>query len=103
ERKVTKVDALTGQPVTSFLLKKFPGTYGSAMSWDGRYFGGGSWPRDGLVVVDTKTGEVFEPDTSPNSGPARGEVDPDNNYWAAGRGGMLVQFDTAKESRSDYR
>src|SRR5262245_8023010 len=94
ERKVSKVNSETGEIVTSYPTKKFAGTYGSAMSKDGRYFGGGAWPRDGVVVVDTKTGEVFEPDSSPNSGPARGEFDPDNNYWAAGRGGMLVKFDT---------
>ena len=75
ERKVTKVAALTGEPVVGYVLKKFAGTYGSAMSRDGRYFGGGAWPRDGVVVVDTQTAEVFEPDTSPRSGPARGEFD----------------------------
>jgi virginiamycin B lyase len=103
DKKVSKVDALTGNPVTSFVLKKFAGTYGSAMSKDGRYFGGGAWPRDGVVVVDTKTGEVFEPDTSPNSGPARGEFDPQGNYWSAGRGGMLVKFDTTKKRIVEYR
>jgi len=103
EKKVSKVDALSGQPVTSFPLKKFAGTYGAAMSNDGRYFGGGAWPRDGVVVVDTQTAEVFEPDTSPNSGPARGEFDPQGNYWAAGRGGMLVKFDTAKKRIFEYR
>src|SRR5580704_7010406 len=103
DKKVSKVDALTGTPVTSFVLKKFAGTYGSAMSKDGRYFGGGAWPRDGVVVVDTKTGEVFEPDTSPNSGPARGEFDPQGNYWSAGRGGMLVKFDTTKKRIVEYR
>jgi virginiamycin B lyase len=103
DKKVTKVDALTADPVTSFVLKKFAGTYGSAMSKDGRYFGGGAWPRDGVVVVDTKTGEVFEPDTSPNSGPARGEFDPQGNYWSAGRGGMLVKFDTTKKRIFEYR
>jgi streptogramin lyase len=85
------------------VLKKFAGTYGSAMSKDGRYFGGGAWPRDGLVVVDSKTAEVFEPDTSPNSGPARGEFDPQGNYWAGGRGGMLVKFDTSKKRIFEYR
>ncbi len=103
EKKVTKVDALTGNPVTSYVTKKFASTYGAAMSKDGRYYGGGAWPRDGVVVVDTKTGEVFEPDSSPNSGPARGEFDPDNNYWAAGRGGMLVKFDTKKKRIFEYR
>jgi virginiamycin B lyase len=102
DKLVSKVDALTGNLVTSYPTKKFASTYGSAMSKDGRYFGGGAWPRDGVVVVDTKTGEVFEPDSSPNSGPARGEFDPDNNYWAAGRGGMFVKFDTTKKRIFEY-
>jgi streptogramin lyase len=55
------------------------------------------------VVVDTKTAEVFEPDTSTNSGPARGEFDPQGNYWAGGRGGMLVKFDTSKKRIFEYR
>src|SRR6266850_1364082 len=101
--KVTKVDPNTGEVVRNLPTKKFASTYGSAMSADGRYFGGGAWPRDGVIVVDTKTGEVFEPDSSPNSGPARGEFDPDNNYWAAGRGGMLVKFDTTKKRIFEYR
>jgi hypothetical protein len=40
----------------SYKTKKFALTYGSAMSDDGRYFGGGAWPRDGIGVVDRKTG-----------------------------------------------
>jgi virginiamycin B lyase len=102
-RQVTKVAPLTGDPVISYQLKKFAGTYGSAMSHDGRYFGGGAWPRDGVVVVDTKEAEVFEPDTSPRSGPARGEFDLKNNYWSGGRGGMLVKFDTAEKRIHEYR
>ena len=54
--------------------KKFASTYGSAMSWDHRYFGGGAWPKDGVVVYDRKTGELFEADTSPNSGPGARRV-----------------------------
>ena len=103
ERKVSKVAALTGEPVIGYVLKKFAGTYGSAMSRDGRYFGGGAWPRDGVVVVDTQTAEVFEPDTSPRSGPARGEFDGQNNYWSGGRGGMLVKFDTTEKRIHEYR
>jgi virginiamycin B lyase len=103
ERKVTKVAAMTGNEVLSFVLKKFPGTYGSAMSRDGRYFGGGAWPRDGVVVVDTETAEVFEPDTSPRSGPARGEFDLNDNYWSAGRGGQLVKFDMKEKRIHEYK
>ena len=102
-KNVSKVDALTGEVVKNYPTKKFAQTYGSAMSDDGRYFGGGAWPRDGVVVVDTKTGEVFEPDSSPNSGPARGEFDPFGNYWAGGRGGLLVEFDITKKRIVEYR
>src|SRR5215510_12719747 len=55
DKLVTKVEAETGKPVISYQAKKFSSTYGAAMSKDGRYFGGGAWPRDGVVVVDTKT------------------------------------------------
>jgi virginiamycin B lyase len=103
EKSVAKVGALTGEIVLKYPTKKFPGTYGSAVSKDGRYFGGGAWPRDGVVVADTRTGEVFEPDSSPNSGPARGEFDPQGNYWAGGRGGMLVKYDTSKKRIFEYR
>ena len=58
--------------------------------------------RDGVVVANTRTGEVFEPDTSPNSGPARGEFDPQGNYWAGGRGGVLVKFDTTEKRIHEY-
>ena len=101
--KVTKVDANTGEELFSYPTKKFAATYGSAMSDDGRYFGGGAWPRDGVIVVDTKTGEVFEPDSSANTGPARGEFDPSGNYWAGGRGGLLVEFDIQKKRIVEYR
>ncbi len=102
ERKVSKVAALTGDEVTGYVLKKFAGTYGSAMSRDGRYFGGGAWPRDGVVIVDTQTAEVFEPDTSARSGPARGEFDLNDNYWAGGRGGQLVKFDMKEKRIHEY-
>src|SRR5438094_866545 len=67
-----------------------------------RYLGGGAWPRDGVVVYDRKTGELYEADTSPNSGPARGEFDPEGNYWAAGRGGSLIKFDIKEKRVHEY-
>lgn len=101
--KVTKVDGQTGKEVLNFETKKFASTYGSATSADGRYWGGGAWPRDGVIVADMKTGEVWEPDASPGSGPARGEFDPFNNYWAGGRGGMLVKFDMKTKRITEYK
>jgi streptogramin lyase len=102
EGAVSKMGALTGVQEESYKTKKFASTYGSAMSDDGRYFGGGAWPRDGIVVVDRKTGEVFEPETSPDSGPARGEFDPFDNYWASGRGGQLIKFDIKEKRIHEY-
>ena len=100
---VTSTDALTGQILRKIPTKVFAATYGSATSADGRYFGGGAWPRDGVVVADLKTGEVYEAACSPNCGPARGEFDPDDNYWAGGRGGELVEFDIKKKQVVEYR
>jgi virginiamycin B lyase len=103
DRAVTKIHPLNGERVLRYPTKKFPGTYGAAVSKDGRYFGGGAWPRDGVIVADLETGELFEPDSSPNSGPARGEFDWDGNYWSAGRGGMLVKFDIKTKRVHEYR
>jgi virginiamycin B lyase len=102
EGEVARISGVDGAKMQSAKTKKFASTYGSAMSWDHRYFGGGAWPRDGMVIFDRKTGEVFEPETSPNSGPARGEFDPAGNYWAAGRGGSLIKFDIATKLAQEY-
>jgi streptogramin lyase len=100
--KVSKIEALTGKEVLGIITTKFPGTYGSAISHDGRYFGGGAWPRDGVVIADTHTGKVYEPDTSTNSGPARGEFDLNDNYWAGGRGGELIEFNMAEKRVREF-
>ena len=100
--KVSKIEALTGKEVLGIITTKFPGTYGSAISHDGRYFGGGAWPRDGVVIADTHTGKVYEPDTSTNSGPARGEFDLNDNYRAGGRGGELIEFNMAEKRIREF-
>jgi virginiamycin B lyase len=102
EGEVSRINGVDGAKMESVKTKKFASTYGSAMSFDHRYFGGGAWPRDGMVIYDRKTGEVFEPETSPNSGPARGEFDPAGNYWAAGRGGSLIKFDIKEKRAHEY-
>ncbi len=101
-KAVSKVDPKNNNLIKKYDLKKFNGTYGSAVSKDGRYFGGGAWPQDGVVIVDSRTGEIFEPDSSPNSGPARGEFDPAGNYWSGGRGGVLVEFELAKKRVREF-
>ncbi len=102
EGEVSRISGADGHKMEAIKTKKFASTYGSALSWDHRYFGGGAWPKDGVVVYDRKTGEVFEPDTSPDSGPARGEFDPDGNYWSAGRGGSLIKFDIKEKRIHEY-
>jgi streptogramin lyase/mono/diheme cytochrome c family protein len=102
EGEVGRVSGADGSKLETIKTKKFASTYGSAMSWDHRYFGGGAWPRDGVVIYDRKTGELYEADTSPNSGPARGEFDPAGNYWAAGRGGSLIKFDINEKRVHEY-
>jgi len=54
------------------------------------------------VIYDRKTGELYEADTSPNSGPARGEFDGEGNYWSAGRGGSLIKFDIKTKRVHEY-
>ena len=99
---VERISGIDGSKLESIRTKKFPSTYGSAISGDYRYFGGGAWPRDGIVIYDRKTGEVIEPETSPDSGPARGEFDPFDNYWGAGRGGSLIKFDIKERRIHEY-
>ena len=102
EGEVSRISGADGHKMEAIKTKKFASTYGSAVSKDYRYFGGGAWPKDGVVVYDRKTGEVYEADTSPNSGPARGEFDPSGNYWAAGRGGSLIKFDIKTKRVHEY-
>ncbi len=102
EGEVGRISGADGSKLEAIKTKKFASTYGSAMSWDYRYFGGGAWPKDGMVIYDRKTGQLYEPDTSPNSGPARGEFDPAGNYWAAGRGGSLIKFDINTKLVHEY-
>src|SRR4051794_13345700 len=102
EGEVSRISGIDGHKMEAIKTKKFPSTYGSAISWDNRYFGGGAWPKDGVVVYDRKSGELYEADTSPNSGPARGEFDPSGNYWAAGRGGSLIKFDIKEKRVHEY-
>lgn len=102
EGEVSRISGVDGRKMEAIKTKKFPSTYGSAMSWDSRYFGGGAWPKDGVVIYDRKTGELYEADTSPNSGPARGGFDGEGNYWAAGRGGSLIKFDIKEKRVREY-
>ena len=79
------------------------GTYGSAVSDDGRYFAGGAWPADAVAYVDIQTGEVVElPTQLRNAGPARGAFDREGNAWFGGRGGVLVKLEPQARRLKEY-
>ena len=91
---VVKVDPETGRYLEQYPLQHATGTYGSAVSKDGNFFGGGSWGADWVVLLDMRTGQVTEVEArTRNQGPGRGDFDPFGNYWAGGKGGALVKID----------
>ena len=91
----------TGNPVKSYPLPKKSETYGIGLSWDGKYFGGGG--NNGIVWVDTQTGEVREvPLASGMSAHGRGNFDPDGNLWVGSKHGMLVKYDHRTGLVSEY-
>jgi len=95
ENMVVKVDPETGQYVETYPIKNVRGTYGSAISWDGKYFAGGSWPNDWVILLDIEEkGEVVETRArTRHQGPGRGFFDPFGNAWFGGKGGALVRID----------
>ncbi len=104
DKAVVKIDPNTGKIVQRYPTTKFPSTYGSAISLDGKYFGGGAWPASGVVLVDIEKGEVIELDTpTPGVAPARGYFDPEGNYWSAGRViGMMVKANPKTRQITEY-
>ena len=61
--KITRFDRETGKPVEEYPLENVRGSaYGNFVSWDGRYYGGGSRNAefDGIVWFDRQTKEVRE-------------------------------------------
>ena len=92
---VVKVDPETGRYLETYPIRNVSGTYGSAISGDGKYFAGGSWPQDWVILLDTqKKGEVVEVRArTRHQGPGRGFFDPFGNGWFGGKGGALVRID----------
>jgi len=96
ESMVVKVDPETGRYVETYPIKNVTGTYGSAVSWDGKYFAGGSWPNDWVILLDIEEkGQVIETRArTRHQGPGRGFFDPFGNGWFGGKGGALVRIDS---------
>lgn len=103
---VVKTDSRTGEIVSRFPLKEVQGTYDSIITPDGRYWAGGVGPTDSyrrlLGLLDTKTGEVWEPKTSEITSPSRGGFDAQGNAWFGGRGGMLLKLDAKTKRVAKY-
>ncbi len=101
---VVKIDRDTGEIVQYF---PFPGkirsTYDNIITPDGRYWMGGVTGTNLVGVLDTRSGEIWELETPTLvSAPARGGVDPDNNGWLGGRGGMLIKIDPRTRKITEY-
>ena len=103
--KIKKYDAATvmknGLPVKEYPMKTTVSTYGTFVSRDSRYVGGGG--NQAIVWLDTKTGEVREvPGMTGKSINGRGDFDPDGNIWVGGKGGQLVKYDPKANVVSEY-
>jgi len=91
----------TGKPAKTYPIPNKSETYGIGLSWDGRYFGGGG--NEGIVWVDTHTGEVREvPLPSGMSAHGRGNFDPDGNLWVGSKNALLVKYDPKTGVVSEY-
>ena len=91
---VTKTDPETGQYVETWPVQNVASTYGTDISADGRFIGGGAWGFDWVIMFDTETNEVIERRSSyPRQGPGRSAFDSLNNLWSGGKGGALTRLD----------
>ena len=103
---VCKFDPATAKPVERYPMQKSRGTYGNAVSPDGKYFGGGTpWQSDfdGLVMFDIENKQVYEVETpSGTSDASRAGFDPDGNLWSGGRGGLITVMDQKTKQVREY-
>jgi streptogramin lyase len=103
---VCKFDPATAKPVERYPMQYSEGTYGNAVSDDGKYFGGGTpWQDsfDGLVMFDIQNKQVVEvPTPSGWADPSRAGFDPEGNLWTGGRGGLISVLDRRTKQVRDY-
>ena len=100
---VVKIDRETGKILRHFPLPKVRGTYDNIISYDGRYWSGGTNGRDLLGLLDLKTGQLWELATPTyTSSPARGAFDRQGNAWFGGRGGMVIKLDSNTRKITEY-
>jgi streptogramin lyase/cytochrome c5 len=91
---VIKHDPKTGEELQTWPVQHVDATYGTDVSDDGRYIGGGGWGYDWVVMLDLQTNEVIERlSGTPRQGPGRGAFDPFDNLWNGGKGGAVTRLD----------
>lgn len=93
----TVVQKSPAMPEKTYSLMKVRSTYGTCVSWDDRYVGGGA------VWLDTQTGEVRE--FSSASGwidAGRCDFDPAGNIWAGSKDGPLIKYNPKTGAVSEY-
>jgi streptogramin lyase/cytochrome c2 len=93
---VTKTDPETGEYVETWPVENVSSTYGTDVTDDNKFVGGGSWGNDWMIMLDVEKGEVIERLSSyPNQGPGRSAFDNNNNaLWSGGKGGALVRLES---------
>lgn len=104
--KIKKYDAASvmknGLPVKEYPMKTLTSTYGTFVSRDNRYVGGGG--TQAIVWLDTVTGEMREvPGVTGKSMNGRGDFDPSGNIWVGGKMGTLVKYDPKLNVLSEYQ
>ncbi len=100
---VVKTDPETGEYVETWPVKNVRSTYGTDVTPDGKFVGGGAWIQDWVILLDVEKGEVIERLSSyPNQGPGRSAFAPDNNLWSGGKGGALTRMDSTTHRLKEF-
>jgi streptogramin lyase/cytochrome c5 len=100
---VTKTDPETGKYVQTWPVKNVKATYGTDVTDDNKFVGGGSWGNDWMVMLDIEKNEVVERLSSyPNMGPGRSAFDSTNNLWSGGKGGALVRLESSTRRLKEF-
>lgn len=100
---VVKTDPETGEYVQTWPVKNVRSTYGTDVTPDGRFVGGGAWIEDWVILLDVEKNEVIERLSSyPNQGPGRSAFGPNSELWSGGKGGALTRMDSSTHRLKEF-